>query len=115
MKIEEADSDKRNNARMALSLEISLPDQKGKTINISSSGVYFEVITDDVDAFAIGKTLPIKIAAITTTPGFEERTIKLNGNGCIVRSEVQEVTNRGNKLCIALKFEDSLIVLPNDI
>jgi hypothetical protein len=115
VKVEEADSDNRNNARIALSLEISLPDQNGKTINISAGGVYFEVITDDVDAFAIGKTLPIKIAAITTTPGFEERMIKLNGNGRIVRSEVQEVTNRGNKLCIALKFEGSLNVLPSDI
>ncbi len=115
MKTEEVDSDKRNNARIVLSLEISLPDQNGRTINISSSGVYFEVITDDVEMFAIGKTLPIKIAAITTTPGFEERTIKLNGNGCIVRSDIKEVTNRGNKLCVALKFEDSLNVISNDI
>ena len=115
MKIEEADSDKRNNARIALSLEISLPDQNGKTINVSASGVYFEVITDDMDAFAIGKTLPIKIAAITTTPGFEERRIRLNGNGCIIRSDIKEVTNLGSKLCIALQFKDSLNIIPNDI
>ena len=115
MKVEELDSDKRNNTRLDLSLEISLPDQNGKTINISASGAYFEVITNDIDAFAIGTILPIKIAAITTTPGFEERTIKLNGNGCIVRSDVKEVTNRGNKLCIALKFKDALNIIPNDI
>ncbi|MBC8552723.1 MAG: PilZ domain-containing protein [Candidatus Brocadiales bacterium] len=115
MQVEELDSDKRDNTRLDLSLEISLPDQNGKTINISASGVYFEVITDDVDAFAIGTTLPVKIAALTTTPGFDERKINLSGNGYIVRSDIKEVTNRGNKLCIALKFNDVLHVEPNDI
>ncbi|MCR4288948.1 MAG: PilZ domain-containing protein [Candidatus Scalindua sp.] len=115
MKVKEKDSDKRSNARLDLSLEISLSGQNGKTINISASGVYFEVIANDIDAFAIGTTLPIKIAAITTTPGFEERKIRLNGNGCIVRSDIKEVTNRGNKLCIALKFKDVLGIVPNDI
>ena len=115
MKVEELDSDKRCNTRLDLSLEISLPAQNGKTINISASGVYFEVITDDVDAFAIGTTHPVKIAAITTTPGFEERKIMLSGNGCIVRSDIKEVTNRGNKSCIALEFKSALNIIPNDI
>ena len=115
MKVEELDSDKRCNTRLDLSLEISLPAQNGKTINISASGVYFEVITDDVDAFAIGTTHPVKIAAITTTPGFEARKIKLSGNGCIVRRDIKEVTNRGNKLCIALEFKSALNIIPNDI
>ncbi len=115
MKVEELDFDKRDNTRLDLALGISLPDQDGKTINISASGVYFEVITDDVDAFAIDTIIPVKIAAITTTPGFEERKIKLSGNGCVVRSDIKEVTNRGNKLCIALKFSDALNIVPNDI
>ena len=115
MKTEEKDSDKRNNDRLDLSLEISLPDQNGKTINISASGVYFEVITNDIDAFAIGTTLPIQIAATATTPGFEEREIKLNGNGYIVRNDIKEVTSRGNKLCIALKFKETLSIIPNEI
>ena len=115
MKVEEKDSDKRHNTRLDLSLEMSLPNQGGKTINISASGVYFEVITDDIDAFTIGTTLPIRIAATTTTPGFEERKIKLDGNGCVVRSDIKEVTSSGNKLCIALKFKDTLSIVPNDI
>ena len=115
MKDEEKDSDKRNNTRLDLSLDLSLPNQNGKTINISASGVYFEVITNNIDAFNIGTTLPIRIAAITTTPGFEERKIKLDGNGCVVRSDIKEVTNRGNKLCIALQFKDTLNIVPNDI
>ena len=93
MKVEELDSDKRENTRLDLSLEISLPDQNGTTLNISASGVYLDVISDDVDAFAIGTTLPVKIAATTATPGFEERKIKLNGNGCIIRNDIKEVTN----------------------
>ena len=115
MKVEELDSDKRCNTRLDLSLEISLPAQNGKTINISASGVYFEVITNDIDEFAIGTTLPIKIAAATTTPGFEEKNIRLSGNGCIVRSDIKEVTSRGSRLCIALKFRDALSIVPNDI
>ncbi len=115
MKLEELDSDKRNNTRLDLSLEISLLDRYGKTINISASGVYFEVVTDDVDAFAIGTILPVKIAAVTTTPGFDERTIRLNGNGCIVRSVVKEVTNQGSRLCIALSFNDALNIIPDNM
>ena len=114
MTVEEKDPDKRKNTRLDLSLEVSLPNQNGKTINISASGVYFEVITDDIDAFNIGTTFPVKIAAVTKTPGFEEREIKLNGNGCVVRSDIKEVTSRGNKLCLALKFKDTLSVVPND-
>ncbi len=115
MNVEELGSDRRNNTRLDLSLKISLLDQNGKTINISASGVYFEIITNDVEAFTIGTTLPIRIAAITTTPGFEERKIELNGDGCVVRSDIKEVTNRGNKLCIALEFKDALNIIPNGI
>ena len=115
MTVEEKEADKRHNTRLDLSLEISLPNQNGKTVNISASGVYFEVITNDIDAFNLGTTLPVKIAAMTNTPGSQERKIKLNGDGCVVRSDIKEVTNRGNKLCIALKFKDTLNIVPNDI
>ncbi len=114
MKIKEKDPDKRKNTRLDLSLELSLPNQNGKTINISASGVYLEVITDNIDAFNIGTTLPVKIAAVATTSGSEERKIKLNGNGCVVRSDIKEVTSRGNKLCLALKFKDALSIVAND-
>ena len=114
MKVKEKESDKRVNTRLDLSLEISLPNKNGKTVNISASGVCFEVITDDVVAFEIGTELPIQIAAATTTPGFEERKIKLDGKGYIVRSDVKEVTSLGKKLCIALKFKDTLSISPND-
>ncbi len=49
----ESDFDSRLNQRLNLSFDISLQDQKGKTINIKATGVYFEVIKDDVDALPL--------------------------------------------------------------
>ena len=83
MQVKEKDSDKRINERLNLSLQVSLPGQNGKTINVSASGVYFEVITNDIDLFALGTTLPIQITAFTTTPGIEERKIKLTDRGAL--------------------------------
>ncbi|MHC4453417.1 MAG: hypothetical protein ACYSWS_01815 [Planctomycetota bacterium] len=115
MLTKEYDSDKRTNTRLDLSLEISLPDQNGRTINISPCGVYFEVITNDIDAFAIGTILPVQIAASTTTPGFEDRKIKLDGNGLVVRNDIKEVTDCGSKLCIALQFKNTLSIVPGQL
>ncbi len=106
---------RRRNKRVNLSFEISLPDQDGKTINISASGVYFEVITNDIEAFTPGTIIPIQITATTTTPGFEERKIKLKGEGSIVRNNIEEVTSHGNRVGVALKFTDKLnIVVESD-
>ncbi len=77
MQVKERDSDKRNNERIDLAFAISLLGQDGETKNISASGVYFELITDGIEAFAPGIIIPIQITATTTTPGFEERKIKL--------------------------------------
>ncbi|MEK6766028.1 MAG: hypothetical protein AABY49_07400 [Planctomycetota bacterium] len=115
MQAKEKDSDKRINERLNLSLQISLPGQNGKTINVSASGVYFEVITNDIDLFAPGTTLPIQITAFTTTPGIEERKIKLYGQGCVVRNSIEYVTGRGSRLCVALEFKDTLKILPDEI
>ena len=113
MQVKEKDSDKRNNERMDLSFLISLPGQDGKTKNISASGVYFEVITNDIEAFVPGTIIPIQITATTTTHGFEERKVKLKGEGCIVRNNIEDVTTHGNRLCVALEFKDKLNILPD--
>jgi hypothetical protein len=104
----EKDSDKRANERLDLALQISLPGQKGETINISATGVYFEVITKDMEAFSPGATIPIQINAVTTTPGFEEREIKLKGKGTVVRNDIKDVTSHGNRLGVALEFKNKL-------
>ncbi len=113
MQVNEKDSDKRNNERIDLSFLISLPGQNGKTKNISASGVYFEVITNDIEAFTPGTIIPIQITATTTTPGFEERKIKLKGEGCVVRNNIEDVTTHGNRLSVALEFKDKLNILPD--
>ena len=66
--VSENDSDRRHNERHNLSFEISLPDQDGKAINVSVSGVCFEVAIKGMEAFSPGTTIPIKITAVTATP-----------------------------------------------
>ena len=113
MDLKEKNSDKRNNERIDLSFTISLPGQDGETKNISASGVYFEIITDDIEAFAPGTIIPIQITATTSTPGFEERNIKLKGEGCIVRNNIEDVSSHGNRIGVALEFKDKLNILPD--
>ncbi len=111
MQVKERTSDKRSNKRINLSFLISLPGQNGKTKNISASGVYFEVITNDTEAFTPGTIIPVQITATTTTHGFEERRIKLKGEGCVVRNSIEDVTTHGNRVEVALEFKDKLNIL----
>ncbi len=96
----------RTTERMDLALQISIPGQEGKTINISASGVYFEVVTSDLNAFSPGTTMPIEINAVANTPGCDERKVKLQGQGFIVRNDIKDVTGNGNRLGVALEFKD---------
>ena len=96
----------RTSERMNLALQISVPGQDGKTINISASGVYFEVVTSDLSGFAPGVIIPIEINAVTNTPGCNERNVKLHGKGFVVRNDIKNVTSHGNRLGVALEFKD---------
>ncbi len=100
--------DRRADKRLYRSLQITLPGHKGEIINISATGVYFEVITNDIEAFSPGTTIPVQIEASSITPGFESREINLKGNGVIVRSDIKAFTGHGNRLGVAMKFEDKL-------
>lgn len=102
------DNDRRVDDRMELPLQITLYDQSGKAMNISATGVYFEVITDDIEAFAPGTTIPIRITADTLTLGNGEGKIKLNGNGKVIRSEVKNVTSHGIEIGVAVQFTEHL-------
>lgn len=104
----------RTTGRMDLALQISIPGQEGKTINISASGVYFEVITSDMDAFLPGTTMPIRINTVTNTPGCDMRNVKLHGQGLIVRNDIKDVTGDGNRVGIALEFKDRLEILMDE-
>ncbi len=107
-------SEHRATERMDLALQISIPGQEGKTVNISASGVYFEVITSDMNAFSPGTTMPIKINAVTNTPGCDERNVKLHGQGLIVRNDIKDATGDGNRVGIALEFKDKLEILMDE-
>ncbi len=106
---------RRRNERLNLSFEISLPDRDGKTINVSANGVFFEVITNDMEAFSPGTTIPLQINTVTNTPGSRERKIKLSGRGTVIRNCIIENPDHDNNLGVALEFTDELnVVLVND-
>lgn len=94
---------RRRNERRSLSCEIILPDQIGKTINVSESGVYFEVITNDMNVFSPGTTIPLKITAVKATPGFD-------GSGTVMRNCIIENLDRDASLCVALELKENLIL-----
>jgi hypothetical protein len=104
-------NDKRLNERLNLALQILLIDHKGETKNISASGVYFEVITKNRDAFFPGTIITVQIGLVITTPGLEGRGVKITGRGFVVRNDIKDVTSRGNRLGIALKFDEKLDIL----
>ncbi len=107
----EINYDERISERLDLALQILLLDHEGETINISASGVYFEVITKRREAFFPGTIAAVQINVAITTPGLEGRGIKIKGNGFIVRNEIKDVTVRGNRLGVALKFDEKLNIL----
>ncbi len=106
-------SEHRTTGRTDLALQISFLNLEGKTINISASGVYFEVVTSDMNSFSPGTIIPIEISAIVKTPGCDERNIKLKGQGLVVRCDVKNTIDCSSRLGVALEFKDRLKVLMN--
>ncbi len=101
MRLKEHFSDRRYSERQNLSLEILLPDQTGRTINVSKGGVFFEVITNSMEVFSPGTIIPLKITSDNATPGFD-------GRGVVIRNCVIENTDYDDSLCVALKLKDNL-------
>ena len=100
--------DRRVDIRQDLSLQITSLGHKGETKNISATGVYFEVLTNDIEAFSTGTTIPIQIEASAITPGFKAREINLKGDGEIVRNDIKDVIPHGHRLGVAMKFKEKL-------
>ena len=103
MQDKEQSSGRRRHERRNLSFEISLPDQVGKTINVSESGVYLEVITNDMNVHSPGTTILLKITAVNTTPGFD-------GKGTVIRNCTIENPDHDDSLCVALELTENLIL-----
>ena len=94
---------RRRHERRNLSFEILIPDQVGKTINVSESGVYFEVIENDMNVFSPGTTIPLKITSVDVTAGFD-------GRGTVIRNCIVETPDHDDSLCVALELTENLIL-----
>ncbi len=102
--------DRRRRHRLNAEFEISLPHQvKGRTKNISTVSVSFEVITDNIDAFCPGTIIPFGIRTINMTHDSIVKNFSLCGKGLITRREViEETTGCGIKLNLGVLFMEEL-------
>ncbi len=103
--------ERRANKRLNLSLRLSICDIDAETKNISSTGVYFEVISDCVDIFSLGRKILFQVAADTTTNGLVKMRINFCGNGIIIRSSMIKSIEDRYLLGIAVEFVRKLDVL----
>ena len=77
--------------------------QKPNRTLLSESGVYFEVITNDMNVFSPETTIPVKITMSNATPGFD-------GRGTVIRNCLIENPDRDDSLCVALELTENLIL-----
>ncbi len=99
---------RRSDARLNHSFEVSVLDYEGKTVNVSARGVYFEVTTNDMEAFPPGTSIPLQINAVTNTPDGRESKYKLSGIGTVIRNFIIENPDHANSLGVALEFTETL-------
>ncbi len=100
--------EKRSYKRLDLVLPISLHSHEGKSGNISNSGVYLEMTTDNAEDFSKGKMMEFEVTAKTSKVGFESRVLGLSTKGVIVRADKVATRNHGTRLGIALEFNEKL-------
>ena len=100
--------DRRADRRFDLPLLLSLYDRDVETMNISATGVYFEVTTDGIDTFTPGSKVSFLITAYTTTQGLGTMKINFYGNGIIIRSNIKNITSDGNQMGVGVEFMEKL-------
>ncbi len=110
-------TERRFDKRLEISLPIRLLDDKVISKNISPGGIYFEVISDDIEKYSPGELITIEITASTSTHEISNQIIKLTGIGVITRIDklfsnpaflLSQESGRGEKLGVALKFRNKL-------
>ena len=69
------------------------------------------MITNDREAFSPGTTIPLQINAVTNTPGYLERKLKLGGRGAVIRNCIIENPDHDNTLGVALEFTEKLNIV----
>ncbi len=101
-------TERRFDKRLEISLPIRLLDDKVISKNISPGGIYFEVISDDIEKYSPGELITIEITASTSTHEISNQIIKLTGIGVITRIDKLFSNQYGEKLGVALKFNNKL-------
>ncbi len=101
-------TEKRFDKRLEISLPIKLLDDKVISKNISPGGIYFEIITDDIEKYSPGKIITIEITASTSTHEISNQIVKLAGIGVITRIDKLFSGQNNGKLGVALKFSNKL-------
>ena len=99
---------RRRNERLNLSFEMSLSEQNVKTINVSSSGVYFEVAIESMEDFVPGTLIPLQINTVANTSEYQERKLKFSGRGTVIRNCIIENLDLYSSLGVALEFTETL-------
>ncbi len=99
---------RRDNLRLKRSFDVSVLDHSGKTVNISARGVYFEVTTNDIEAFPLGASIPLQMNVVTNTSEGLETKLILSGKGTVIRNCIIENPDHANRLGVALKFTEQL-------
>ncbi|GJQ58414.1 MAG: hypothetical protein D8M57_14695 [Candidatus Scalindua sp. AMX11] len=105
--------EKRHYRRLSLSLPIMLFNKKVESKNISSTGVYFEIITKNREQLQLGEKVDFEILAKTSSPMIPSRTIRLGGSGEVIRNVIVESSQDEQRCGVALKFCKKLEILFN--
>jgi len=93
-----------DNIRLNSSFKALVLDHNGKTVTVSASGIYFEVITDDMESFSTGTTIPLQINAVTLTHDGRSGTYIISGRGKVIRSSVIKKQDDAYSLGVAVEF-----------
>ncbi|GJQ60838.1 MAG: hypothetical protein D8M57_08265 [Candidatus Scalindua sp. AMX11] len=107
--------ERRLQGRLELSLFILLPNQKVKSKNISSAGVYFEIVTEYSKGFCLGKSVTFEIVAETTSTMFPLRTIRLSGSGKVIRKTPIGSSLHKKVWGVAVRFDERLEIIYDSI
>ena len=104
-------TERRVDKRLEPSLQITLLAHKVNTGNISPGGVYFEVVTDNIELFSLGKNVKFEMLAKSFTLVSPSKTIRLRGSGKIIRNNKIGNKQYDKKYGIALAFSEKLEIL----
>jgi hypothetical protein len=104
-------TERRVDKRLERPLQITLLDHKVNTENISPGGVYFEVVTDNIELFSLGRTIEFEMLAKSYTPVSPSKTIRLTGSGKIIRNNKIRNKQYDKRYGIALTFSEKLEIL----